>query len=70
MTEPAAAQQPTTYDAASTATNSRFVWHDLMTTDPAAVHAPSPTFTGAMNIVSTPPRTALPIVVRCFERPS
>jgi predicted enzyme related to lactoylglutathione lyase len=35
MTEPPAAQQPTTYDAAATpaAAGSRFVWHDLMTTD-------------------------------------
>jgi hypothetical protein len=31
MTEPAAAQEPTTYAPAST--GSRFVWHDLMTTD-------------------------------------
>jgi len=33
MTEPAAAQEPTTYAAAPTSTGSRFVWHDLMTTD-------------------------------------
>ena len=33
MTEPTAAPQPTTYDAAATASGSRFVWHDLMTTD-------------------------------------
>jgi uncharacterized protein len=33
MTEPAAAQQPAAYDPAAAATGSRFVWHDLMTTD-------------------------------------
>lgn len=33
MTEPTATQQPTTYDAPDAAAGSRFVWHDLMTTD-------------------------------------
>jgi uncharacterized protein len=33
MTEPVTSQPSTVYDAATPATASRFVWHDLMTTD-------------------------------------
>ena len=38
--------------------------------EPAAVQASSPTLTGATKVVSTPPFTRLPIVVRCLLCPS
>ena len=39
-------------------------------TDPAAVYAPSPTVTGATNMLSAPVRAWLPIVVWCLWTPS
>src|SRR5690606_3931691 len=42
----------------------------VVTTEPAAVYAPSPTLTGATSIVSLPTRTPSPTTVRCLATPS
>ncbi|CPU63890.1 Uncharacterised protein [Mycobacteroides abscessus] len=39
-------------------------------TDPAAVYAPSPTLTGATNMLSAPVRACEPMTVRCLCTPS
>ena len=51
------------YPASATQTGAPGGTSSVMT-DPAAVYAPSPTSTGATNIVSTPVLTPSPMVVR------
>src|SRR5450759_2736830 len=55
---------------AGTPTASMPAGTSFVTTDPAPVHAPSPSSTGATSIVSEPRKTFLPIFVLCLRTPS